>query len=119
MPSQCVAARVRRSRAVPSPRAAMLWILSACFCLALPAVARAQVVNGTLLGNVHDSSNAAIPGATVTATEINTNATRSAVTNETGNYILSNLRDGTYRLEAELTGVKDFDGEPIGLLLNA
>ena len=62
----------------------------------VPSSAFAQAVTGTLLGNVTDSSGAAVPGATVTATEIQTNISRTAVTNETGYYIFSSLQNGTY-----------------------
>ena len=49
---------------------------------------------------------AAVPGATVTATETQTNISRTAVTNEAGNYIFSSLRNGTYSVEAELQGFR-------------
>ena len=74
--------------------------------LAIPSTASAQAVTGTLLGNVTDSSGAAVPGATVTATETQTNSSRTAVTNEAGNYIFSSLRNGTYSVEAELQGFR-------------
>ena len=71
-----------------------------------PAPARAQAVTGTLLGNVTDASGAAVPGATVTATEVQTNISRTTVSNETGYYIFSSLQNGTYTVEAELSGFK-------------
>ena len=74
--------------------------------LAMPVAARAQAVTGTLLGNVTDASGGAVPGATVTAVETQTNISRTAVTNEAGNYIFSSLRNGTYSVEAELTGFR-------------
>ena len=74
--------------------------------LAMPVAARAQAVSGTLLGNVTDASGGAVPGATVTAVETQTNISRTAVTNEAGNYIFSSLRNGTYSVEAELTGFR-------------
>ena len=46
-----------------------------------PAFASAQVAVGTLLGNVTDESAGAVPGATITATEVRTNITRTAVSN--------------------------------------
>ena len=80
--------------------AALLIVIS------MPASARAQAVTGTLLGNITDSSGGAVPGATVTATETQTNISRNAVTNEHGYYIFSSLQNGTYAIEAELTGFK-------------
>ena len=45
--------------------------------LVVPSLASAQAVTGTLLGNVNDSSGAAVPGATVTARETQTNVSRT------------------------------------------
>jgi hypothetical protein len=47
-----------------------------------------------------------LPGVTVTITEVRTNIAYSAVTNESGNYTFSNLKDGTYRVSGELSGFK-------------
>jgi Carboxypeptidase regulatory-like domain len=80
--------------------AAMLLVLST------PSRASAQAVTGTLLGNVTDSSGAAVPGATVTATEVGTNISRTTVSNETGTYIFSSMKDGTYTVQAELQGFR-------------
>ena len=58
-------------RRVPIGCLVTIWALVGI--LLLPSTARAQAVTGTLLGNVTDSSGAAVPGATVTATEVQTN----------------------------------------------
>src|ERR671933_273189 len=72
----------------------------------IPRATSAQAVKGELLGNVTDEAGLAVPGATVTITEVNTNISYNTVTNESGYYIFSNLKDGTYRVVAELTGFK-------------
>jgi hypothetical protein len=74
--------------------------------LLFPHVADAQAVKGSLLGNVTDPSGLALPGVTVTITEVNTNISYSTITNESGYYIFSNLKDGTYRVASELAGFK-------------
>ena len=84
--------------------AALALVLGAA--LIVPAPAHAQAVTGTLLGNVTDSSGAAVPGATVVATETRTNISRSTTTNEAGYYIFSSLQNGTYSVDAELQGFK-------------
>src|SRR5260370_41906014 len=71
-----------------------------------PRVAAAQAVKGSLLGNVTDSSGLVLPGVNVTITEVATNISYSAVTNESGHYIFSNLKDGTYRVTSERSGFK-------------
>jgi hypothetical protein len=81
-------------------------LLAVVLLAATSSAAFAQAVNGTLLGNVADASGAAVPGATVNITETQTNITSSAVTNESGVYRFPNLKDGIYRVEAELSGFR-------------
>ncbi|MBI2535230.1 MAG: carboxypeptidase regulatory-like domain-containing protein, partial [Deltaproteobacteria bacterium] len=57
-----------------------------------------------IVGTVIDESRAVIPGVTVTATHLDTRASRSSLTDEQGRYHLSNLRVGAYEVRAELTG---------------
>jgi Carboxypeptidase regulatory-like domain/TonB dependent receptor len=66
----------------------------------------AQAIKGTLLGTVTDSQGATVPGATVTITETGTNVARTAATNASGHYIFPNLKDGTYRVSAEVPGFR-------------
>ena len=89
-------------------RAGLVWpaAVIALMTTLVPATAGAQAVTGTLLGNVTDSSGAGVPGATVTALDVATNTTRTAVTNESGYYIFSSLQNGTYTIDAELQGFK-------------
>lgn len=86
--------------------------------VAFAGIARAQAVNGTLLGNLTDQGGLALPGASVVITEQNTNLTRSMPTNESGFYIFSNLQDGIYRVEAELSGFKKIIRENIEVKVN-
>jgi hypothetical protein len=66
----------------------------------------AQAVKGGLLGNVVDPAGLALPGVTVTITETNTNISYNTATNESGYYTFPSLKDGTYRVTAELSGFK-------------
>ncbi|HVD94193.1 MAG TPA: TonB-dependent receptor [Vicinamibacterales bacterium] len=72
----------------------------------MPAPARAQAVTGALVGNVTDQSSLALPGATVIITETNTNISHTTTTNEGGYYTFPSLKDGTYKVVAELAGFK-------------
>ncbi len=80
-------------------------ILSLAF-LIKPATA--QVLFGSVVGNVTDSSGAAVAGATVKITEMQTNETRSVVTNEGGTYTISTVPAGTYQVEITQTGFRAF-----------
>jgi Carboxypeptidase regulatory-like domain len=53
-------------------------------------------------GSVKDQSGAVLPGVEITATHTGTGISRSALTNETGSFVLPNLVVGPYRLEAAL-----------------
>ncbi len=83
-----------------------------------PAHTTAQVAVGTLLGNVTDESGAAIPGATITATETRTNISRTTTSNQAGAYTFTNTPPGTYRVEGELIGFKKFTRENVEVSVN-
>jgi hypothetical protein len=70
-------------------------------------------------GTAKDRTGAVLPGVEITATQTETAATRSAVTNETGSYVLSNLPIGPYRLEASLPGFRTFAQTGIVLEVDA
>ncbi len=69
-------------------------------------------------GTVKDQSGAVLPGVEITATQTETGAARTAVTNETGSYILSNLPIGPYKVEAGLPGFRTFVQTGIVLQVN-
>jgi hypothetical protein len=70
-------------------------------CLAITPIAsvNAQVLYGSVIGNITDSSNAAIAGATVTLVSRETGQAREATTNETGGYTFATLASGSYDLK--------------------
>jgi hypothetical protein len=75
---------------------------SLCALIAVPA--HAQSTFATLTGTVVDSSGAVLPGVTITVTNVRTQATRTAVTDDVGNYLLPNLDAGEYRVVTVLSG---------------
>jgi Carboxypeptidase regulatory-like domain/TonB dependent receptor-like, beta-barrel len=86
-------------------------------CVALLAsiahASAAQNLYGSLVGNVTDSSGAAIPGATVTATQTETNLTREVITNESGAYSIPNIPSGTYQVVVAVPGFQNFTARNI------
>jgi hypothetical protein len=78
----------------------------------------AQAVTGTLLGTITDTVGLPVPGASVTITEVNTNIKSDVVTNENGTYVFSSLRNGVYRVEAELSGFKKAVREGVEVQVN-
>lgn len=73
-----------------------------CFCSA----AGAQVTTGSILGVVHDSTGAVVPGATVRITDTGKGTTSTTKTNADGDYSVEFLIPGTYSVSVEMTGFK-------------
>jgi Carboxypeptidase regulatory-like domain/TonB-dependent Receptor Plug Domain len=85
-------------------------------CLTSAATAFAQGATGTLTGTVIDSTGAAVPGATVNATEANTGTVRSGVSNEHGVFRMAALNPGRYSLSIELASFRPLTVADINLL---
>jgi hypothetical protein len=77
-------------------------VVCALFLSALSAYG--QNVNGSIVGTVSDSTNAAIPAATVTITDENTNVNRTAQTDASGYYSVPDLPPGTYKVTVQKDG---------------
>ncbi len=80
----------------------------------LPSLVHAQAhVTGDILeGLVEDESGAVLPGVEVTATRIDTNASRSVSSGTNGRYRIPALDPGSYRVDAGCGGKKiniDYD----------
>src|SRR5713226_784728 len=95
-------------------------LLSAITILLLPAATTAlpQSTTATLFGVVRDSTSAVVPQARVTARNVLTSFSRGAQTDETGNYLITNLPVGDYSLTAERDGFRRFIQEGITLVVN-
>lgn len=70
------------------------------------AVANAQETRGTISGTVLDEQGTAVPGATITVLNVDTNVSNVLTTNSSGYYEASLLLPGNYRVTAELQGFK-------------
>jgi hypothetical protein len=82
------------------------WAVVGLLVLAGGGTGLAQVGGGQLTGLVTDQNGAAVPGATVTATQRETAAARATVSTSAGAYTLSGLRPGTYRVDVALSGFR-------------
>src|SRR5262245_27027028 len=97
---------------------AKLLVAVTCLCLIGTHPAFAQSAAATLVGTVLDPSGSAIPGAVLTVTGIGTNITRTAASNERGDFTVPGLAPGLYRLAAEHQGFKRTVIENVELLVN-
>jgi hypothetical protein len=84
--------------------------------LALPA--GAQVLYGSIVGTVKDSTGGILPGATVTVTQTETKATRETVADAAGAYRFPNLQAGTYTVVVRMSGFQTFTRTNVPVTLN-
>jgi hypothetical protein len=78
------------------------------------ASASAQVQTGSITGIVTDSSNAVLPGATVSLSgEKLIGGVQTQVTDATGNYRFDRLPPGAYKLKFELSGFRTIERDDI------
>jgi len=81
-------------------------LLAACF-LCLASLAFAQGTNlGTIRGTVTDANGAVVAGAKVEVTDLETNLSRDVTTNSEGNYEVTGLKFGTYKLSVTAQGFR-------------
>ena len=100
------------------PKFIVRLLLAACLGL-VPALAHAQFDSGTVLGRVVDQSEATAPGTSVTLTNVATGQQAVAVTDASGGYQFLNVRVGTYRLEAALSGFVTAAAPEVVVTVNA
>ena len=72
-----------------------------------------QAFYGSIVGNVNDSSGAALASTTVALTNIATGDRRTVLTGADGSYRFVNLVPGTYRMEIEHAGFKRYTRDQI------
>jgi len=82
------------------PRATLALLLIASFGSAL----HAQSTNASITGRVTDPSKAVIVDAKVAGINTGTNARYEGATNDSGEYYLTNLHPGSYRIEIAKPG---------------
>jgi hypothetical protein len=81
-------------------------VLSFLFVFTLSSFALSQGGAGQVTGIVQDSSQALIPGVTITLSNPATGTSSTQLTNETGSYTFLSVPPGTYTVSASLPGFK-------------
>lgn len=82
-------------------------------------MAWAQFDTAQVLGTVVDPSGAGVPQSEVTLTNVRTGILQSAKTDASGNYVFSNVKAGTYKLEAGAQGFKSASAPEFQVTVNA
>jgi len=93
-------------------------LLAAAVVLMVAGSAWAQLTTASIVGTITDTTGAIIPGATVTATNDDTHFTRSATTNDTGDYRLDFLPIGKYTVVISEKGFSSIAQKNVVLVLN-
>ncbi len=93
--------------------------LSIVLCLAaFVQTASAQVLYGSIVGTITDSTGAVIANANVTLTEAATGLTREYTTNETGGFVANNLPQGRYEVRVSASGFKTVSRQNVQVTIN-
>ncbi len=90
----------------------------AVWLLAFVIQSQAQVLYGSLVGNVKDNNDAVVGGATVKITNKATNQVRDTVTNAEGIYNFSTVQTGVYEITVSKQGFKTFSRSNVEVTLN-
>ena len=112
---------LRQQLRLSSTRVRCLVILAVLGLFASSGVASAaaQVLYGSIVGNVTDSTGAAVPGATVTIEQTETKLTRELVTDAAGAYHFTAVPSGTYNVTVTMTGFRSFGRQNVPVTLNS
>ena len=96
-----------------------LVLAFACASLLLIRESSAQSVYGSVFGTVTDKSGAAVPGATVTVTDVSKGTVVTATSNGSGDYSVPHLIPDVYDLKVTAKGFKTFEAKGIGVEADA
>src|SRR5262245_23257635 len=95
-----------------------VWLGVLVLILLVPRPAAAQVLYGSILGDVKDSTEASVPGANVVITNKNTGLTREAVTDTSGHYNFPDVPAGAYSVKISQQGFKTVERSDVTVSIN-
>ena len=71
--------------------------------------AHGQAVYGQILGNVTDPTGAAVPGATITVTDVTKGTVVTAISKEDGEFVIEHLIPDVYSVKVEAKTFKSYE----------
>src|SRR5215475_12338754 len=87
--------------------------------LMLAAVtASAQTPSASVTGRVTDATGAVFPGAIIKVTNLDTDLSQQAISNEIGDFVIPYLNPSRYTLEAQAPGFRTYKHEDFTLVVN-
>src|SRR5262249_26216392 len=78
--------------------------MTVLFLFLNPPRSVAQTVAGRIVGTIHDSQGAVVPGVSVSAKNLETGAERTTLSDESGGFVITNVPAGSYEVTASLAG---------------
>ena len=97
---------------------ACMLLAAVVLVLAVPHSGMAQVLYGSIIGDLKDSTGASLPGANIVITNKGTGLTRETVSDATGHYNLPDLPAGTYTIKVSQQGFKAFEQTAVTVSAN-
>jgi hypothetical protein len=94
----------------------LAWLLA--LLIGTSTAGLAQSTTGTILGTIADPQGAVVPGATVTARNVDTNTSRTTTTDSEGRYRFPNLPIGNYEVTVDARGFAKLVRSGITLVVN-
>jgi hypothetical protein len=94
------------------------WVVLACALILLTCGRLFAGVTASISGTITDATGAAVVGATVIATNVNTGVTTTQQTNGLGYYSFPSLPPGKYTIDVEQTGFKSYRRTEIVLVVD-
>src|SRR5689334_20642708 len=91
------------------------FVAALFLAVVVTASAYAQVLNGSIVGQVLDTTDAGVPGATVQLTHRETNQSRMTATNASGEYTFQSLPGGSYDIAITKEGFQAFHAQSVAL----
>src|ERR1700681_4077351 len=85
-------------------RDVLLWTVVVCSFLHTPCASAQTATSGAIVGTVTDQTGAVVPKAEVQVVNIDTNATQTQTTTDSGQYVFPSLAPGNYKLTVAKTG---------------
>ena len=90
-----------------------LTLLVLSFVLGMGQVFAQSTVTGGINGTVTDPQGRVVPNAALTVTNVGTNSSVTATTNEDGGFRVTNLQPGTYRVETTVSGFAPYKADNV------
>src|SRR5664280_242419 len=90
-------------------------LLALAILLLAPASSFAQTQFATITGSLTDPSGLPLAGAKIAGVQVESGYHYDAQSNESGDYTLANLREGTYNVTVTAAGFKEFHAQGIVL----